>query len=377
MRFWTGIEIKELQENQIFVFGSNPEGRHGAGAAKAAMKFGAKYGVGRGLQGQTYALVTKNLTPGFQEKKTQITYKKSGYFSVSDAQIIENIKELYKCARENPDKIFLVTYKYETNPDGSPARSLNGYTGIDMYSMFTHPRTHEGFDFPNNVVLHESFKLLKLLEEKAQKENVLSYKNKKEYYYFWESKNPCSQWFPSVFTFKEKTFTSCEQFMMYSKAKLFGDEEVAQKIIDINKEPLVEQLIKGEIRNSDIIEDRNKLVLWNSFQKKIKNLGRMVQDFNEDEWISKRIAIISVANREKFSQDPDLMSFLYKHRKKTFVEASPYDTIYGIGMREEDALKVTSEQWKGQNILGDVITNTCARLMNNYKPVKKNNLQKP
>lgn len=48
--------------NTIFVFGSNPEGRHGAGAAKVAVdRFGAKYGQGEGLQGNSYALPTKDL----------------------------------------------------------------------------------------------------------------------------------------------------------------------------------------------------------------------------------------------------------------------------------------------------------------------------
>ena len=65
MKCWTGETITQLEPNYVFVFGSNPEGRHGAGAAKAALKFGAKYGIGRGLQGQTYALVTKNLKEGF------------------------------------------------------------------------------------------------------------------------------------------------------------------------------------------------------------------------------------------------------------------------------------------------------------------------
>ena len=55
-----------LKDNEIFVFGSNPEGRHGAGTAKIAKeKFGAVYGVGRGLTGQCWALPTKNLKPNF------------------------------------------------------------------------------------------------------------------------------------------------------------------------------------------------------------------------------------------------------------------------------------------------------------------------
>ena len=50
------------EPNTIFVFGSNPEGRHGAGAAKVAREqFGAIYGQGEGLQGNAYALPTKDL----------------------------------------------------------------------------------------------------------------------------------------------------------------------------------------------------------------------------------------------------------------------------------------------------------------------------
>lgn len=52
--------ITELLPNQIFVFGSNEASRHGAGAAKQAIKWGAKYGIGVGLSGQTYAIPTKD-----------------------------------------------------------------------------------------------------------------------------------------------------------------------------------------------------------------------------------------------------------------------------------------------------------------------------
>ena len=51
--------IKELAENEIFVFGSNLRGFHSGGAARAAMdKFGAEWGIGVGLTGQTYAIPT-------------------------------------------------------------------------------------------------------------------------------------------------------------------------------------------------------------------------------------------------------------------------------------------------------------------------------
>lgn len=55
--------ITELAPNQIFVFGSNIQGRHGKGAALAAMKWGAVRGQGVGLAGQTYAIPTRTQVP--------------------------------------------------------------------------------------------------------------------------------------------------------------------------------------------------------------------------------------------------------------------------------------------------------------------------
>lgn len=57
----TPENITELKPHEIFVFGSNLAGRHGAGAALIAPeKFGARPGYGWGLMGQCYALPTKD-----------------------------------------------------------------------------------------------------------------------------------------------------------------------------------------------------------------------------------------------------------------------------------------------------------------------------
>lgn len=56
----TSTNITELKKNEVFVFGSNMKGVHGKGAAKDAVQWGAKYSIGEGLQGQTYAIPTKN-----------------------------------------------------------------------------------------------------------------------------------------------------------------------------------------------------------------------------------------------------------------------------------------------------------------------------
>jgi hypothetical protein len=55
----TPQNITELQPDEVFVFGSNLKGLHGAGAAKQAMKWGAIYFCPYGLQGRTYAIPTK------------------------------------------------------------------------------------------------------------------------------------------------------------------------------------------------------------------------------------------------------------------------------------------------------------------------------
>ncbi len=56
---FTPEHIETLEPNEIFVFGSNLQGMHGGGAARAAVrKFGAVMGQGVGLQGQSYGIPT-------------------------------------------------------------------------------------------------------------------------------------------------------------------------------------------------------------------------------------------------------------------------------------------------------------------------------
>ena len=88
----TGL-VKNLEPNQIFVFGSNEAGRHGRGAAKTAVSFGAKYGIGEGLAGHTYGIPTKN-------KNMQV---------LSINRIKKYVDTFIEFAKLNPQYIFLVT----------------------------------------------------------------------------------------------------------------------------------------------------------------------------------------------------------------------------------------------------------------------------
>lgn len=61
-RLYFSNNITSLEDNEIFVFGSNEAGIHGSGAARVAKDiFKAKYGIGVGFTGQCYALPTKDM----------------------------------------------------------------------------------------------------------------------------------------------------------------------------------------------------------------------------------------------------------------------------------------------------------------------------
>ena len=63
--------IQFLASNEVFVFGSNPEGIHNGGSAYVALqKFGAQMGIGEGIQGQSYAIPTTGCS--FNEVKKAI-----------------------------------------------------------------------------------------------------------------------------------------------------------------------------------------------------------------------------------------------------------------------------------------------------------------
>ena len=88
-RRFTPGRISSLAENEIFVFGSNLAGAHGGGAARVAVnEFGAIWGQGVGLQGQSYAIPT--MQGGVETIKPYVD-------------------EFIAFAKNNPNLVFLVT----------------------------------------------------------------------------------------------------------------------------------------------------------------------------------------------------------------------------------------------------------------------------
>ncbi len=119
--------IDKLRSDEIFVFGSNTEGRHGAGAARAAVdKFGAKMGQASGLQGQSYAIVTKDLSKGERSIHLEL--------------IEDDLVRLFEYARLTPGKKFFLT------PIGT---GLAGYT-IEEIALLISDK-----NVPDNVYVSE------------------------------------------------------------------------------------------------------------------------------------------------------------------------------------------------------------------------------
>jgi len=146
-----------------------------------------------------------------------------------------------------------------------------------------------------------------------------------EYVFFWNN-SPFSQWYIKPFTVDGILYCCCEQYMMYKKALLFKDVNIAARIL-LSQDP-----------------------------KTIKALGRKVMNFDSGIWDKHKVAIVTQCNYAKFTQNPDLFQALMSHSGKTFAEASPYDTIWGIGLEETDPRALDSKQWRGSNLLGRILT---------------------
>ncbi|MBR5229001.1 MAG: NADAR family protein [Firmicutes bacterium] len=131
-----------------------------------------------------------------------------------------------------------------------------------------------------------------------------------------------SNWYLADFIVDSRKFTSVEQYMMYEKALLFRDAEIAEKVLDVH----------------DAAE--------------IKALGRQVNNYNEQDWNGIRQIVVYRGNLEKFRQNPDLAAKLSATGDAMLAECEPSDKIWGIGMALDDERRHDPKAWQGQNLLG-------------------------
>ena len=154
--------------------------------------------------------------------------------------------------------------------------------------------------------------------------------SREDFVFFWRHTSPAhtvthtclSQWYPASFEVAGQEYSSAEQFMMAEKARIFGDMEV------------------------------RRMILSCSDPHEIKKLGRLVKGFDSNVWDSHRTAVVVTGNMAKFGQNPKLRAFLLSTGDKILAEASPYDTIWGIGMAEDAPTICDPRTWRGLNLLG-------------------------
>ena len=131
-----------------------------------------------------------------------------------------------------------------------------------------------------------------------------------------------SNWYLSDFNVDGIQYSSMEQYMMYQKACGFNDMDIANKILNTN----------------DV--------------KEIKQLGRLVQGYNENCWSGIRQLIVYDGLQKKFLQNEELKKMLLGTKDAVLAECAVRDRIWGIGLSMTDGSRFDRDKWRGQNLLG-------------------------
>ncbi|MDR0567615.1 MAG: NADAR family protein [Spirochaetaceae bacterium] len=168
-----------------------------------------------------------------------------------------------------------------------------------------------------------------------------------EFVFFWKPQNNAvnesclGQWRASEFTVNTGEYCCAEQYMMAEKARLFKDEE-----------------IRGEIMSS-------------ADPKAMKALGKKVKNFDQAVWDKVNYAVVLNGNYHKFSQNKAMREYLLSTGNKVLVEASPLDSIWGIGLGRENEKARNPETWRGKNLLGFALMEVRDEIRRVYKHYDK------
>jgi conserved hypothetical protein, ribA/ribD-fused len=137
---------------------------------------------------------------------------------------------------------------------------------------------------------------------------------------------PFSNFFPSNFVVDGIMFNCNEQYFQYKKARMFNDTETAKKIL---------KAISPFIH---------------------KRLGRNIKGYDDIVWKRECEEVMIEGLRAKFSQNESLRETLLDTYGKFLVEASPFDIRWGIGLKITDPKIKDRKNWRGENLLGKLLT---------------------
>ena len=144
--------------------------------------------------------------------------------------------------------------------------------------------------------------------------------------YFWGGF--LSNWIPNDLSilYDGYIFSNSEQLFMYMKAKFFGDDPIAVRIVTLGQDP-----------------------------KTAKDYGRQVRNYNNSKWAGVREKMMYNAILLKFKSDIKLKKQLIDTGDRILVEGTPFDPIWGVKIKWSDDRILDEKNWRGQNLLGKVL----------------------
>jgi ribA/ribD-fused uncharacterized protein len=153
----------------------------------------------------------------------------------------------------------------------------------------------------------------------------------------------CCQWWAGSFTHNSIAFRTAEHAMMHGKAQLFQDSLMM------------------------------KLILLEPSPKAAKQLGRKVKNFDAEQWDAVNYDCVRAINISKFSQHDALKNWMLSLPDQTvFVEASPFDEIWGIKRANDGKYNLNDPRnWMGLNKLGFALTEALGVIKQEFASSEK------
>lgn len=143
-----------------------------------------------------------------------------------------------------------------------------------------------------------------------------------------------------------KFFTNEQFAFAFTKAVVFGDFQSAEQSLEFNNNPT-----------------------------KCKAIGRKVKNYDNELWSKISFQVVAFGVYEKFRQNKSIRNALIASRDYAIVEASQNDSIWGVGLSENNADITDFAKWKGQNKLGRVLMLVRERLIREDELVKSMDIQ--
>lgn len=212
---------------------------------------------------------------------------------------------------------------------------------VEQASVATNDEVIEVYE--PKLIITESQELIRLnRKEKKRKAKYIepnsTIRCTDEYVYFYQD-TPLSNWWASepYIPYDGQLFASSEALFMYLKAKVFRDDVIAE-------------------------------IMPQTHYDAAKALGGIVRNFLEDVWNREREKAMYIALRAKLAVDESYKNTLLsdEYKGKTFVEASPYDEVWGI--KRSIAEAVDGKEWKGLNLLGKLHTQLRNEILGLIEP---------